>query len=99
MTERFRKLAEQWLQEAEAMRRRGFETQATVIDTFAAELGAVTTEWELEALLIADAAAEMRKSAGQVRRLVRAGRLANVAENGPIRVRRRDIFELHPRAS
>ncbi len=99
MTERFRKLAELWRQEAERMRRRGFETQATIIDSFAAELDALTTEWELEALLISDAAAEIRKSPGQIRRHVRAGRLANVAEKGPIRVRRRDIFELHPRAS
>ena len=93
MTDIIRDIVERWRQEAEILRRRGASSNAETLDSCAAELHAVFYEWELEALLVRDAAAETGKSVSQLRRDVQHGKLENVSASGPIRVRRRDVLE------
>ena len=100
MTAPGRRLAEQWRKEAELLRRRGAAGQADALESCADDLETHVTEWELEELSAADAGQAVGKSASQIRRDVQGGKIPNVAAAGPMKVRRRDLLQLHsPRIS
>ena len=83
-----------WRSEVEILRRRGAVDIATAVESCADELEAAEKQWELESLSLTDAAAETGKSAGQLRRDVKSGKLATVSD-GPMKVRRVDVLRLH----
>ena len=83
-----------WRQEAEALRRRGVQELPEIYESFVNDIEAALREWELEALLVRDAAKEGGKSMSQIRRDVQSGQLANVSQAGPIRIQRRDVLGL-----
>ena len=61
-------LVSRWLSDADVLRRRGAIAQAEALAFCAAELEQVTTEEALEALTVAQAAAESGYSPSQIRR-------------------------------
>jgi len=88
-------LTNQWRNEAELLRRRGAADIATAVESCADELEAAEKEWQLESLSLNDAAAETGKTAGQLRRDVKNGKLARSNSDGPMKVRRCDVLRLH----
>lgn len=89
-------LAAQWRTEADHLRRRGADAFARLLESCAEDLEVALTQWELEQLTVPEAAAETGKSKSQIWRDVQQGRLAKVDAEGAIRVRRADVFRLHP---
>lgn len=81
-------LAERWEREAQSLRPRGLEREATMEDSFAEELRERVSEWKLDALTVVEAAEESRYSESHLRNLLSEGDLPNVGREGPPRVRR-----------
>lgn len=88
------KLLSGWRSEVEILRKRGASGIADAIESCVNDLEAAEKEWELESLSLDDASREVGKSAGQLRRDVKSGKLATVSD-GPMKVRRGDVLRLH----
>lgn len=84
-------LAERWEEEAETLRARGLEREARMEESFAAELRQRVSEWELEALTVAEASEETGYSESHLRALLSEGKLPNVGREGAPRLRRADL--------
>lgn len=86
------RLAAQWRQEAELLRRRGMERRAEMVESYAADLEERLREWWLERLTLQEAADEAGLSYSAVQKKVAREDLPNAGEEGAPRVRRCDLF-------
>lgn len=84
-------LAETWEEEADLLRRRGLEREATMEESLAEELREAVAEWKLEALTVAEASSETGYSESHLRALLSEGKLENVGREGAPRLRRGDL--------
>lgn len=84
-------LADNWEEEANDFRQRGLKREARMVKSFAEELRQTLTAWKMEALTVADAAAESGYSESHLRSLLSDGSLENVGRAGAPRVRRLDL--------
>jgi len=82
---------DQWRADAEILRRRGCEEAARLLESCAGDLDACLAVGDGETLSLAEAARESGYSAGHLRWLIGQGRLRDVAQSGPARVRRGDL--------
>ena len=88
------RLAAQWRDDAEMLRRRGAHPQADLLESCADELEAALRKEHDELLTIAQAAAESGYSKEHLRRLAREGNLAiqrGAGAKSRVRVRRGDV--------
>lgn len=86
------RLAAEWRQEADLLRRRGAPRQADVLESAAADLEERLRTWELEALTLQEAADEAGLSYSAVQKKVARGDLPNAGREGAPRVRRCHLF-------
>lgn len=86
------KLAAEWRQEADLLRRRGAPRQADALKSAAADLEERVREWKLEALTLQQAADETGLSYSAVQKKVARGDLPNAGREGAPRVRRCHLF-------
>lgn len=84
-------LAETWTEEAATLRRRGAPRQADALESAAEELRERVSEWELEALTVAEASEETGYSESHLRSLLSEEALENVGREGAPKVRRCDL--------
>jgi len=84
-------LAGQWRDDAVVYRRRGQETLAAMVESFAADLEQWWVQWQVESLTLQQAAEESGYSYSQLQSLVAAGRLENLGVKNAPRVRRGDL--------
>lgn len=85
-------LAAEWREEAELYRSRGQEPQASMAESYAADLEERLREWWLETLTLQEAADEAGLSYSAVQKKVARGDLRNAGREGSPRVRRCDLF-------
>ncbi len=87
----FGSLISRWHEDAAALRRRGAEVQAAVLEGCAEELEHELRERTTEALTIQQAARESGYSAEHLGRLVRDGKIPNAGRPNAPRIRRSDV--------
>ena len=85
-------LAGQWRDDAAVYRRRGQESLAAMVESFAADLEEWWREWWLEQLTLDDAADEAGVSYSAMQKRLAEGRVTNVGRRGSPLVQRRDLF-------
>jgi hypothetical protein len=85
------KLASQWHDEAKALRRRGADPQALVLESCAEELERAEMEYGLEALTLQEAERESGYSYSALQKIVASNRLLNVGSKHSPRIRRGDL--------
>jgi GAF domain-containing protein len=93
------KLAEQWRQDADAMRRHACEQIATVIERHVAELEAATRAEDAAPLTLEQAARESGYSVDRLRHMITEQRIPNAGRKGAPRVRRQDLPRKAPRST
>lgn len=84
-------LARRWREEAVALRLRGADKQASVLESCAAELDEHARLVSLAALTLEEAVEESGYSYTAIQKMVATGRLANVGRRHRPRVRRGDL--------
>ncbi len=85
------RLARQWRDEAETLRKRGAVAQAVVLESCAEELEAAQREHELEALTLNEASQESGYSYSALQKKVASGELPNMGTKNCPRLRRGDL--------
>jgi hypothetical protein len=84
-------LAEAWEAEAEGLRHRGLEREASMAESFADDLRARLAAWAAEPLSVAEAAGESGYSESRLRQLLAEGQVPNAGREGAPRILRRDL--------
>jgi hypothetical protein len=90
-TEPLTALVATWRDEADLMRRRGLEREATMAESFATDLEVTLRQWRLEALDLETAAHESGYSYSTLQQRVAAGSLPNAGGKGRPLIRRCDL--------
>lgn len=91
MTGALTELAAEWRSEADTLRRRGAEAQATALESAADDLDSAWQSWRRERLTVEEAADASGYSEAHLRRLIRDGKLPNAGEEHRPLVRRVDL--------
>lgn len=86
-----RRLSDEWREEAEMLRRRGADAQATALESAADDLEQAWKAWRQELLTVEQAASASGYSEAHIRRLLREGKIPNAGEEHHPRVRRADL--------
>lgn len=90
-TDPLARLAEEWEEEADLLRRRGAPQQAEALESAAEDLCRRLQEWGGQPLTVAEAAEESEYSERRLRELLSEETLPNAGEDGAPRIRRRDL--------
>jgi len=93
----FRDLATSWRGEADLYRKRGLDPEASMTESFAAELEQAAERYALEALTLGEAAAESGYSYSSLQKKVAAGEIENAGKPRRPRIRRKHLPTRPPR--